>query len=1204
MSVEDVSASRRNKFVQVVVGSALLLTFPVALEASGARAQQTASVTVSVPAGSLESGLLALGRQANLKMLYASALTSGKQTGGVNGQLTSQSAVAQLLAGTGLSYSFSGTNTVRIFDPASGGNDATATLPGAVALDTIDVGGGGAEGGTEYTPYETAAPVAHISRETIERFRGSSPADIFRGTPGVMSGEARNGAGSIDVNIRGMQGMGRVATTVDGAENSLQIYQGYQGLSSRTFVDPDLIASVDITKGSDAASRGIAGTVAMRTLDAGDIVKPGQKWGARIKGELGGNTSTPDPGAKGGYSWPGGYWLPAITTPSPDGLDRPSFLEPTRGSGSAVAAVSEENYDLLAGYAYRKQGNYHAGENGPSARPVSVGPRTLCNVYNYCEYWPDFIENAGITNYRAGEEVLNTQLETESWLAKGTLRFGDGHSLKFGYTGFRSEAGDRLASQFTSERGQPIQQLQTSGTVLDTGTLRYRWNPADNDLVDLKANFWVTDLELRNPPRNAYGTKPASIGLSKYYRTGSDTVMWGGDATNTSRFSSETYGSLDLTYGLSYVNEDTRPSAYTGVIEGWLNLRDAEREEAGAFSKVAYKPVDWLTLNGGLRYSHFWSNDRSTSDNPAYINPDPQRDEGGFSPSAGLTLEPIKGTQLYVNYSNALRYPSLFESASAFTIIPNPDLRPERASNWEAGVNVQQDGILTASDKAMLKFGYFNWDVSDYIAREFKPFAGDGYTWWGMQVYNIDRAKFSGLEFSGRYETGGFTADLAANYYLNVEFCRTAGTCAESSLYGDYATNHVPPEYSIDLTLSQKLFDDALTVGGRVSHVGPRAIEHGLVTAQGLSQFISQINWEPYTLVDLFADYRINDTWTVGARIENVTDQYYVDPLGLVNQPGPGRTFYASLTSTLGGEESLPRLSYGNGDEVAKDVDWTGLYAGFHGGWSFGAIDGITTALDGATDPISTTESADVRFDSPLFGVQAGFNWQFPNRVVAGIEADYSRSWLDKAQAAYTKEEWVAPINDVAGIHAENRYDIDWMASVRGRLGYAFDDGLMLYGTAGVAFLEEAQFRDQYRYDSNDQRTELFFVDKLTTTHTGFTIGGGAEYAINDRWSIKADYSYSQFRPDTAKFKKARAGTGTDYQTREQIGTETHPPNITPDDPNLGWICVIAPEACQPYEVPVYEYTNHEGTSSIINGRKASNELDFHSFTIGFNYRF
>jgi hemoglobin/transferrin/lactoferrin receptor protein len=166
-----------------------------------------------------------------------------------------------------------------------------------------------------------------------------------------------------------------------------------------------------------------------------------------------------------------------------------------------------------------------------------------------------------------------------------------------------------------------------------------------------------------------------------------------------------------------------------------------------------------------------------------------------------------------------------------------------------------------------------------------------------MVVYNIDEAHFSGWEFSGRYTIGGFSADLAANYYTDVTFCRTPDTCGNRTLYADYSTNHVPPKYSVDLTLSQKLFSDALTVGGRISYVGQRAAGHGEVTAQGLSQFIALVDWEPYTLVDTFAEYKIGDGLTAEFHVNNLTDTYYVDPLSLVQQPAPGRTFYSSLTA-------------------------------------------------------------------------------------------------------------------------------------------------------------------------------------------------------------------------------------------------------------------------------------------------------------------
>ena len=103
----------------------------------------------------------------------------------------SPSSPARLLSGSGLSYAFNGNGAVTISDRLTGSQTFVAD-DGSLMLDTIDISAGGIS--SVYSPYETAAATAHISGETIERFRGSSPADMFRGTPGVMSGEARNGA--------------------------------------------------------------------------------------------------------------------------------------------------------------------------------------------------------------------------------------------------------------------------------------------------------------------------------------------------------------------------------------------------------------------------------------------------------------------------------------------------------------------------------------------------------------------------------------------------------------------------------------------------------------------------------------------------------------------------------------------------------------------------------------------------------------------------------------------------------------------------------------------------------------------------------------------------------------------------------------------------------------------------------------------------
>ncbi len=890
---------------------------PLVAIGEGYAVAQTAQnrVPYHIPAQSLASSLSAFARASNYKIAYTTSLTLGKMAPAIEGNYTAEDVLERLLSGSGLSYRFTGEKSVSI--AAIGQQDAAFQAEGTTLLDTITVTGGQGIAAAD-APYSTAAPTAYISEQTIDRFRGSSPADIFRGTAGVMSAEARNGAGSIDVNIRGMQGMGRVKTTIDGAENAINIYQGYQGISNRTFVDPDLLAGVEIQKGSDAASSGIAGTVAMRTVEAGDIVKEGNRFGIRVKGGFGTNSSKPVGDTVAGYQVINkGYAGPKIDDPElpdydslfvpsvtsgGDTMNRTAFLQPTNGSGSIIAAMKDEQVELLAGYAYRKRGNYHAGKHGSAAQVNDRGPTSVCNTlscqlnpddpYNWMWY-PQYMEHSGLTNYRAGEQVLNTQLETGSWLLKGKLKFGDGHSIQLGYTGFKSISGDRMASNLNGLGAQARQQSKTTDADIHTGTFKYRWNPEDNDVINLKSNLWVTRLEQRSPP--AYG---GSANAPAGFKSGPDLLTWGADISNESHFSTA-YGDLDLTYGASYKLEDTAPSEGTRKWDTWLDLRDGKREEAAGYIKAGYKPVDWLTLNGGLRYSHMWSQDRS---DPAVKLPEMDYStaafrEGGFSPSFGVTVEPIKGTQFYANYSSTLRAPSIMESVTAFSMNVNADTKSERSNNWELGVNLIEDSLLADSDQTMVKLGYFNWDVQNYIAREWYRDPNKIYP--GMRIINIDRARFSGLELSTRYELGGFSAELAANYYLNVEFCRTADSCEDKSLYADYSTNAVPPKYGIDLTLSQKLMEDALTLGGRISHVSSRAIGHGDATAQGMSQFIRLIEWEPYTLVDIFAEYKINDNYTASVRVENLTDQYYVDPLSLVQQPGPGRTFYASLTASF-----------------------------------------------------------------------------------------------------------------------------------------------------------------------------------------------------------------------------------------------------------------------------------------------------------------
>ncbi|MFX5521915.1 Plug domain-containing protein, partial [Acinetobacter baumannii] len=85
-------------------------------------------------------------------------------------------------------------------------------------------------------------------RDRVERYRGSNPDDVVKDLVGVFSGDARN-SGALDVTIRRIQGPGRVPVSIDGGEEALTVWRGYNGVSNRNYIDPNLIGGIQVIKG-------------------------------------------------------------------------------------------------------------------------------------------------------------------------------------------------------------------------------------------------------------------------------------------------------------------------------------------------------------------------------------------------------------------------------------------------------------------------------------------------------------------------------------------------------------------------------------------------------------------------------------------------------------------------------------------------------------------------------------------------------------------------------------------------------------------------------------------------------------------------------------------------------------------------------------------------------------------------------------------
>ena len=110
----------------------------------------------------------------------------------------------------------------------------------SVELNSIEVWGQ-----RKNNPFSQSNSNAYINKEELERYTPISVGDMLKGQVGVSVGDSRNGGG-LDVNIRGAQGQSRVGVTVDGGEQMVNVYRGYSGTQQRSYVDPDLIRSVEI----------------------------------------------------------------------------------------------------------------------------------------------------------------------------------------------------------------------------------------------------------------------------------------------------------------------------------------------------------------------------------------------------------------------------------------------------------------------------------------------------------------------------------------------------------------------------------------------------------------------------------------------------------------------------------------------------------------------------------------------------------------------------------------------------------------------------------------------------------------------------------------------------------------------------------------------------------------------------------------------
>jgi opacity protein-like surface antigen len=194
---------------------------------------------------------------------------------------------------------------------------------------------------------------------------------------------------------------------------------------------------------------------------------------------------------------------------------------------------------------------------------------------------------------------------------------------------------------------------------------------------------------------------------------------------------------------------------------------------------------------------------------------------------------------------------------------------------------------------------------------------------------------------------------------------------------------------------------------------------------------------------------------------------------------------------------------------------WTGFYIGFNSGYAWAGRELIDVSTVNLFDnsllgfgPASAAGGNGVvraRLNGFFFGGQAGYNWQFSERLIAGLEADVQGAGVRGGNGQLSVVQ--APIGFAATSFKVNR-QVEYFGTVRGRLGYAVTPTIMAYVTGGLAY------GGVNLAGAMTQRLRPSALEASTTSAdrygnlVGWTVGAGAEMALGRNLSAKLEYLY------------------------------------------------------------------------------------------------
>lgn len=232
---------------------------------------------------------------------------------------------------------------------------------------------------------------------------------------------------------------------------------------------------------------------------------------------------------------------------------------------------------------------------------------------------------------------------------------------------------------------------------------------------------------------------------------------------------------------------------------------------------------------------------------------------------------------------------------------------------------------------------------------------------------------------------------------------------------------------------------------------------------------------------------------------------------------------------------SSPPATVRSDDKAPRALE--GAYFGVNGGYGGGDITSYFHIA--SQNGIFGTANSVGRLGGAIAGGQLGYNFLMPNNVILGAETDFD--WANISTQGGSSSQIVG-FGSLGTSGSTSQTGINWIGTTRVRIGYQFGS-FMPYLTGGLAY---GMAVAQDKYNSSSTYTSGNFIQwhyaNLSKISAGWSVGAGAEYALDKNWSFKTEYLYTQVgaappnSTDFAYFSGSAPGVITAYGQNSPIG--------------------------------------------------------------------